>query len=169
MVRMKRDSFSGMLEYSKCDFLANLGRISCAFAGSLRQRPYGGESGTEMLFCYICDYEDSKDDISTGIPCPGYDTLRQILVSILPHLTRASSSRVAAMVALRRLLLHDSNSNQMQLASSVFGEFCLNSLRSSVRELRVVTGYYSLHMNLLPFASFCRPAKEINRFPGTQS
>ncbi|KAH2499358.1 hypothetical protein KXW68_002763 [Aspergillus fumigatus] len=45
------------------------------------------------------------------------------------------------MDALRRLLVHaPPESCYLQLKSSVFGDFCLHSLRSSIRELRIVTG-----------------------------
>ncbi|KAM0088094.1 serine/threonine-protein kinase M1 [Aspergillus fumigatus] len=69
--------------------------------------------------------------------------LCEIFTFILPRLTRASSLRVTAMDALRRLLVHaPPESCYLQLKSSVFGDFCLHSLRSSIRELRIVTGNF---------------------------
>ncbi|BDD54998.1 hypothetical protein MAP00_000557 [Monascus purpureus] len=134
------DSFAGLSEEDKCKILETLGRISCAIAGGLSRRPSGITTDAEML-CNVCDNEDYENNAPSNMQRSSYDSLREALTVILSQLTRASSPRVAAMVALRRLLMHDSTSNQMQLASSVFGEFCLNSLRSSIRELRLVTGH----------------------------
>ena len=120
----------------------------------MTRRPSRAALGSEILFCHICDSEDRRgDEVLSGKPCPRYDSLRRALTSILSQLSRASGPRIAAVIAMRRLLLHDPDSSHMQIASSAFGEFCLNSLRSSVRELRVVTGYeIHLHISLSPFA-----------------
>lgn len=134
-------SFAVLPEADKCELLDTLSRIPCAIAGSLQKRFARCPSETGMLLCEVCDSEDRGNDVSSDVLCSNFDSLREVLVSILPQLSRASGPRIAAMIALRRLLMHDSGSSRMQLASSVFGEFCLNSLRSSIRELRVVTGY----------------------------
>jgi serine/threonine-protein kinase ATR len=73
----------------------------------------------------------------------GYEDLWKILNFVLPRLSRTPGPRIAAMVALRRILMHSPNLTHMHLSSSASGEFCLHSLRSSIRELRVATGYVS--------------------------
>lgn len=90
------------------------------------------------LLCHVCDGENG---VRSSRECPNIEELCKILAYIIPRLPRTTSLRIAAIVTLRRTLLHTSNSTYSQLASSVFGEFCLHSLRSSVRELRIVTGY----------------------------
>ncbi|KAL2005952.1 hypothetical protein VTN00DRAFT_10445 [Thermoascus crustaceus] len=62
-------------------------------------------------------------------------------MEILPKLTRASAPRIASIVALRGILVHEPDCSQLRLTSSVFGERCLHSLWSSVRELRTVAGH----------------------------
>lgn len=109
-------------------------------AGSLSKRSPVDVSA-EMLLCRVCDHEDYGKVSSSFPQLNSLDSLWKIFVHILPRLNRDPNDRITAMAALRRSLVHGPSSYQMQLASSEFGEFCLHSLRSSIRELRVATGY----------------------------
>jgi serine/threonine-protein kinase ATR len=102
------------------------------------------------LLCHVCDCEQREHDVDSNRECTGIDDLCKILAYIIPRLTRTPSLRITAMTTLKRTMLHAPNSTYSQLISSVFGEFCLQSLRSSIRELRVVTGYglYALILKL---------------------
>lgn len=92
------------------------------------------------LFCQSCDNDDSSHG---SVPCqdPNFGEIWGIFPYILTKITRAPGPRISAMIALRRALVHAPSSSQMQLISSEFREFFLHSLRSSMRELRIVTGY----------------------------
>lgn len=136
---MARESFIGLSDDGKCEFLCSLGRISCAMAGTLSKRSSGGSK--DMLLCHVCDSEGSSAGTDFNGQVNGLGSLWKTFALILPELTRVSSVRITAMASLRRTLMHAPSSGQMQLASSDFGEFCLQSLRSSIRELRIVTGY----------------------------
>lgn len=48
--------------------------------------------------------------------------------------------RIAAMIAVRRLVLHCSDAELLDLETSKLGQWCLQSLNSSVRELRIASG-----------------------------
>lgn len=48
--------------------------------------------------------------------------------------------RILAMMVVRKFALHFEGAQFMDLESSVLGQWCLTSLRSSVRELRIVAG-----------------------------
>ncbi|KFY60649.1 hypothetical protein V496_05277 [Pseudogymnoascus sp. VKM F-4515 (FW-2607)] len=48
--------------------------------------------------------------------------------------------RILAMMVVRKFALHFEGTQFMDLESSVLGQWCLTSLRSSVRELRIVAG-----------------------------
>lgn len=48
--------------------------------------------------------------------------------------------RILAMMVVRKFALHFKGAQFMDLESSVLGQWCLTSLRSSVRELRIVAG-----------------------------
>ena len=53
------------------------------------------------------------------------------------------------MLTVRNLLMYDPDTNLARLGDSVLGDFCLNSLRSSVRELRIAAGYVGLRCQYL--------------------
>lgn len=59
----------------------------------------------------------------------------------LPALAESRRPRVAAMLALRRMVLHcQDRPDLLDLETSSLGQWCLQSLNSSVRELRIAAG-----------------------------
>lgn len=127
--------------------------MACSMAGNHFTRPVGAIT-QDIPLCQACDSEDFKDDSVPQWRCSDFDELWHIFAYILPNLTRAPGLRITTMIAMRRALVHAPNSSQMQLVSSVFGEFCLHSLRSSMRELRVITGYISFLLFFFFFFPF---------------
>lgn len=95
----------------------------------------------ETLFCKECDFEHHETESTSKSDIRAFEELWAIFDFILPKLTRTPGPRIAAMVTLKRVLMHSPNSDHMHLSSSTSGEFCLHSLRSSIRELRVATGF----------------------------
>lgn len=135
-----RNSFESLPEPHKSEILKLMGKFSCAVTKNLVQKP--SEIGTrETVFCHACDGEHLQPELLPERETLQFEELWSIFNFILPKLTRTPGPRIAAMVALKRILMHSPGSNQMHLSSSTAGEFCLHSLRSSVRELRVATGY----------------------------
>lgn len=115
-----------------------MGKIPCALTGNLVSKP-SEVIVRDTFFCQTCD-GDQQQHTSEKDP-DGFEILWEMMNSLLPKLTRAPGPRIAAMVSMRRILMHSSSLKQMHLSSSAPGEFCLHSLRSSIRELRVATGY----------------------------
>lgn len=113
-------------------------------AGSLSKRS-SVDVYAETFLCRVCDHEDYGKVSGPSPHLNGLESLWKIFVYILPRLNRDPNDRIAAMASLRRSLVHAPSSYQLQLASSEFGEFCLHSLRSSIRELRIATGYELRH------------------------
>jgi serine/threonine-protein kinase ATR len=89
--------------------------------------------------CQACD-DERYDEAQKNPQSDDSETLSQILTFMVPKISRASTLRVTTMIALKRMLMHTSSLAHLQLPNSVFGDFLLSSLRSSVRELRVVAG-----------------------------
>lgn len=58
----------------------------------------------------------------------------------LPFLAEARRPRVATMMGLRRLVMHINDPKLLNLETSNLGQWCLQSLYSSVRELRIASG-----------------------------
>lgn len=61
--------------------------------------------------------------------------------------------RVAAMLALKRLLSHTVMEEHLDLATSAFGQWCLQALHSSTRELRIAAG-------LVEMTCFCKQSTD---------
>ncbi|KAJ5225141.1 hypothetical protein N7468_006366 [Penicillium chermesinum] len=133
-------TYETLSESQKSDVLEVIGKVPCAMAGMLVQKP-SQVAGRKTLFCKECDFgqhangEKSKSDIRA------FEELWAIFDFILPKLTRTPGPRIGAMITLRRILMHSPSVDQMHLSASTPGEFCLHSLRSSIRELRVATGH----------------------------
>ncbi|KAF7116577.1 hypothetical protein CNMCM5793_005058 [Aspergillus hiratsukae] len=134
------ESFVDLPEQKKSDLLHMLGKIACAMAGSLSSASEAALKSS--LSCCVCESERRAHGPEPASKCHDVQELCEIFTFVLPRLTRASSLRITAMNALRRLLIHvPPESSYLQLKSSVFGDLCLHSLRSSIRELRIVTGH----------------------------
>lgn len=58
----------------------------------------------------------------------------------LPALAESRRPRVAAMLAIRRVILHCEDTELLNLETSGIGQWCLQSLNSSLRELRIAAG-----------------------------
>ena len=62
------------------------------------------------------------------------------LLELITQKVKLRRPRIAAMLAVRRLLCHSTGIDQLDLSRSVLGQWCLQSLRSSLRDLRVAAG-----------------------------
>lgn len=92
--------------------------------------------------CSIC----LKGDKSSPAPKPRDSTVHSVVGSIFSKVIGLASfresrrPRVVAMVALRRIILHCRDPDMLDLEKSVLGQWCLQALQSSLRELRIASG-----------------------------
>ncbi|KAJ5143080.1 uncharacterized protein N7515_001867 [Penicillium bovifimosum] len=133
-------SYDGLSDPQKIELLDMLGKSCCAVARKLLPKPSEVRK-RQTLVCEICDVEQYQPDHMGNFEESGFEDLWSIFNLILPKLTRTPGPRISAMIALRRILTHAPNSDQMHISTSAAGEFCLHSLRSSIRELRIATGH----------------------------
>ncbi|KAG0156529.1 hypothetical protein PDIDSM_3708 [Penicillium digitatum] len=133
-------SYDELSENKKTELLDILGKICCATAGKLMRKP-SGVIKRDTLFCQTCDTDQYQIDRAGNEEHSGFEEIWSLFNFILPRLTRPPGPRISAMVTLRRILMHAPNSNQKHISNSASGEFCLHSLRSSIRELRIATGH----------------------------
>ncbi|KAJ5622049.1 hypothetical protein N7528_005281 [Penicillium herquei] len=131
-------SYDGLIEAQRSDLLDIMGKISCAITGSLEQR-LSDVVGRDTTLCQTCDFEQGSQGTGHEKDTEKFQELWAMFNFILPKLTRTPGPRIAAMVALRRILMHSPCMEELHLSSSASGEFCLHSLRSSIRELRIAT------------------------------
>lgn len=134
-----RRSYERLSNSQKTEVLDLLGKMCCATAEKLIKKP-SEVVKRDVYVCQTCDTEQYQRARMANVEHPEFEDMWSLFNFILPRLTRAPGPRISAMVALRKLLIHAPNSNQMHVSASASGEFCLHSLRSSIRELRVATG-----------------------------
>ncbi len=101
---------------------------------------HGDPDSLGKELCHICD-DGLQSHTQSDAQMNEIDVLFQVLAFIVPKISRSSTIRVTTMAALKRILIHTSSPIHLQLSGSIFGDFLLGSLRSSVRELRVIAGY----------------------------
>src|SRR5690606_24497627 len=99
------------------------------------------EKAPKDLTCAICDNEPGTlQSTKFDTPfCRAWLGAFSELVRSQPFLN-SRKPRVAAMQALRRLVLHSDDPEFLNLETSVPGQWCIQSLNSSVREIRIAAG-----------------------------
>jgi len=129
-------------EEHQCEAVELLGLVLC------------GTSGYLSATCTATGIKDPKCLLCEGMPLP--DTIEQDELrcreinneAILtfgnliksPAFGSARRARVLAMYALRKFALHCDNPEFLDLEMSPLGQWCLGSLKSSLRELRIAAG-----------------------------
>jgi serine/threonine-protein kinase ATR len=99
-------------------------------------KPSDGTILTSEQSCPACD-QGYDNEITNPALDPISDELITLFVVLLPLIQASPKARFAAMLALRRLLAHAASAEHRDLSRSVVGEWCLQSLRSSSRQLRI--------------------------------
>jgi serine/threonine-protein kinase ATR len=128
-------------ERDQCQAIELLSRISCAAYGALqlkRVRP----SGPFAARCNLCD-ADTYPKVKQRAAYPESVQDSQAIFSKLirlPCFVQSGRQRLVAMVALRRLVVHTVDADFLDIESSSPGQWCIQSLQSSIRELRIAAG-----------------------------
>ena len=115
-----------MSEVQQCLILDSIGMHSCVLS-----------SLTSILPCEFCDSQGERTSDRL------LDSLSKELFEILSAVVRlcqeqkAARPRIAAMLALDRFFMHTSRIEHFDLRVSVLAQWTLQSLKSSIRDLRV--------------------------------
>ncbi len=137
-----RDCYLNLSENDQCSFYSLAGRLACAGARTLSS-PSPSSSG-QMLrnHCSVCDHQSKNAGKIMEWEVADSEALLSTMANLLqlPQMQKQRRTRVAAMLALKRILTHCGNFNHLDLATSVFGQWCLQALRSSMRDLRIAAG-----------------------------
>ncbi|KAK3935676.1 protein kinase rad3 [Diplogelasinospora grovesii] len=142
-----RTNLAHMTEDERCQVINLLTRIPCA--GDNRLVALRDGQGIPISFeCSVCD-GGRAGNLSKRPPgqLPGQwdgftDTVSDVFTKMLQLdvISESKRARVVAMMALRRILRHSRAQEIWDLEKSIPGQWCLQSLQSSVRELRVAAG-----------------------------
>lgn len=131
--------------------MRQLGYVPCASAGTLTLN-YDREGNVSDRKCSVCESGSPTSSVAANYD----DTLAAEAIATfvklidLPDFEESRRPRVQAMLTLRHFALHFKDREFLDLETSKLGQWCLKSLRSSMRELRVTAGYelalfYSLY------------------------
>ncbi|KAJ0123315.1 protein kinase rad3 [Diaporthe amygdali] len=101
-----------------------------------------GSVGQPGLHCSFCS---TADRTGPRPPCtdPVAVTLAGTIFTELIQMSAFRESRrprVVAMIALRRIVVHSKIPDMLDLEKSAIGQWCLSTLQSSLRELRIAAG-----------------------------
>lgn len=128
--------FQKLCEKDQYTVLDLLGQIACAqtTTGDILE-----DSKPTSRVCEVCDVDPDSYDKSGGGMIAGEAGLEltKVLLALVPLIQKSSRARVIGLLSLRRLLRHSISVDHLELAHSPLGEWCLQSLRSSSREVRI--------------------------------
>lgn len=124
--QMANASFRRMTQEKQCAVIELMGFTACKLS-----------STSQETTCRVCD-ADETHSITVDTPFAGEsEELLKTLLLLIPSITRQSKARVIAMAALRRIITHSDSPDNLKLGQTPAGEWCLQSLKSSSRDLRL--------------------------------
>lgn len=142
-----RANYTGLAEDDQCSVFFILGQIICtSIQAEERQLPERTvthiSTGPQTNDCPLCNGRLSFHSSQPPPQCLELEHISTIFSELLQLLQKPKrrGPRVAAMITLKRLLLHASFSEHHDLANSLYGQWCLQALRASARELRIAAG-----------------------------
>ena len=143
------ENYNKLPEEQQCLLYTCIGNLACASASEV---PSPDDRFSLQFKCYNCDAESRDSSRSTSPVGPELEEVFSVLARLInmPRIQKHRRPRVAAMLALKRLLSHTSNIDYLDLATSPFGQWCLQALHSSIRELRVAAGSVNIFLLLSP-------------------
>ncbi|KAG4443512.1 hypothetical protein IFR05_000985 [Cadophora sp. M221] len=136
--------FTALEVPDQCKAVEYLGRIPCALSGNLSLARENGKIVDSK--CFICDGVKLQDMVDvpldkaacSGIAKGSIQTFTKLVVS--QAFVESRRPRVLAMFSLKRFATHFTDPQFLDLEISPLGQWCLKSLKSSIRELRLAAG-----------------------------
>lgn len=136
-----RAYFERLNHIDQCKLLRYIGCLPCVATGTASVE-YTEEGRIEKINCLHCDSDDVlqsatlvwNEKQSTEV----FLTLQKLLKS--GKLEAQDQVRVWTMITIRKLLRHSVDNDYLDLSTSMFGQWCLQCICSSLRELRLAAG-----------------------------
>ncbi|KIX95534.1 uncharacterized protein Z520_08654 [Fonsecaea multimorphosa CBS 102226] len=123
------ENFRRLPEDKQCNALGLLGLTACQLS-----------SPTLDGYCPICDEDCETTSTGPRSISPASQELLKTLVVLIQTISRRSRARIFAMSSLRRIIMHTNSTEDLKLGQTPAGDWCLQSLKSSSRDLRIVAG-----------------------------
>jgi serine/threonine-protein kinase ATR len=134
-------SYTGLPDLAKIRIIHLIADLCCAADDSLTMT---GDDGDEWSKFNCLDCRSAYGSLKT-LACID-PTLKKLAMEMfasllqIPAFSESRKPRVAAMVSLRRIAKHCNASNFLDMEASPAAQWCLKSLHSSLRELRIAAG-----------------------------
>lgn len=142
-----RDRYPSLSDNEQCTLLSNLAYLACQSATPNTIISKVATLSTSLsscsILCVVCDsYGKDKARCTLNDNTVELGELLTTLSDLIksPEAQKSRQSRVAAMVAAGRVLSHSNDEQYLNLATSTLGQWCLQALQSSLRELRIAAG-----------------------------
>lgn len=138
-----RNKFIGLSAENQTAAMTAFSVAPCT-ASKLNMEMELGISGTKGAKCTVCDAE-CKETAATSSRCLDEDQstclAATLSVFIESHKIQSMAhARVHLMACVQRFAEHTAQHGHLDLRSSILGQYCLRSLQSSLRELRIAAG-----------------------------
>ncbi|KAK0737526.1 hypothetical protein B0T21DRAFT_450641 [Apiosordaria backusii] len=134
------DTYPQLNEDEQCRLIELISRMFCAADNTLTVHKHS----TPQTVDFQCLYCSGTNNMP---PIPAHDTdIKNLGLSFLgkiiplPEFVESKRPRVFAMITLRRIARHVPSGEFWDNGKSIPGKWCLQSLSSSVRELRIAAG-----------------------------
>ncbi|KXH46337.1 phosphatidylinositol 3 [Colletotrichum simmondsii] len=136
------NKYNDLSENNQCRAIDLVARICCAV--DLATVVDGGASigNRNNMGCTFCDdkYRGSRSlDVTTATEKREAQSIFTKLIH-LPNFKESKRPRIVAMISARRIINHADIAELIDLETSPLGQWCLQSLHSSIRELRIASG-----------------------------
>ncbi|UQC83200.1 phosphatidylinositol 3 [Colletotrichum lupini] len=136
------NKYNDLSENNQCRAIDLVARICCAV--DLATVVDGGASigNHNSIGCTFCDdkYRGSRTlDVTTAAEKREAQSIFTKLIH-LPNFKESKRPRIVAMISARRIINHADVTELIDLETSPLGQWCLQSLHSSIRELRIASG-----------------------------
>lgn len=119
-----------------------IGRLACAKGQPLAMPIFPSDKDLQQYRCSICDVDLGSRRLINILELSDTEELFDAITNLyqMAQKTKYSRPRVAAILTMKRLLSHFENLAYLDISSSSFGRWCLQGLKSSMRDLRVAAG-----------------------------
>ncbi|ORY67260.1 uncharacterized protein BCR38DRAFT_153630 [Pseudomassariella vexata] len=136
-----KNVFPQLGDLDQCSAIDLLGYVGCAADDTLLLEPYS-DSSASRLNCTYCQVKDVNRQIPSCFDAAAKTAVLGIFPSLLsmPSFVESRRPRVTAMIGLQRLAAHSHDPVFLDLEVSTAAQWCIKSLQSSVRELRIAAG-----------------------------
>ena len=143
-----RNGFENVDDNKKSQVLELLGRAPCAADGTLVIDRTGPGEQPKMT-CSFCSGPKRygglpPSDANAKAKEEAYAAFARLVG--LPAFQESKRPRVVGMMALRSFALHSIEPEFLNVQTSPLASWCVKSLKSSVRELRIAAGYVVLQL-----------------------